>query len=322
METNKIFSVNQSIRLDKFLSDCLSVSRNQIINLIKSENVLVNDKIISKQGLKLKPNDEVIVNLPKPKEIDIIQKVNFDVDIIYEDDDILVINKPFNLVIHSAPSLKEPTLVDWLKQNGFSLSTINAEIRHGIVHRLDRDTTGAMVIAKNNDAHQFLSEQLQDKSMGRYYLALTDLTLKDNIEINKPIARNPKNRLKMGIVNGGKEAKSKFIKLANSKNSKFELISAKLFTGRTHQIRVHLSSISRHILGDSLYGFKSESVKIKRVFLHSYILYLFHPRTKEKMEFIAPISEDMREFLKFNFDMEIVNESIEPSHIIHTFNNF
>lgn len=318
----KIVIVHEHIRLDKFLSDFLNVSRNQIINLIKNEFVLVNEKIISKQGLKLKPEDRVEVNIPEPKKEDFSENVDFDVEILYEDDDILVINKPSNLTIHSAPSVKEATLVDWLKSKGFSLSTISGEARHGIVHRLDKDTTGAMVVAKNNKAHEFLSNQLQNKSMGRYYLALIDLPLKENIEIIKPIARNPKNRLKMGVVNGGKEAKSRFIKLALSKNGKSELISAKLFTGRTHQIRVHLASISRHILGDSLYGFKSESDKIERVFLHSYILYLLHPRTKEEMKFIAPIPNDMKSFLNYNFDMEIVNEIIKPNSVIHSFTNF
>ncbi len=318
----QIIIVSENTRVDKFLSDFLNVSRNQIINLIKNKFVHVNKKIISKQGLKLKFNDEVEVYFPKIEKIDFSENINFDVEILYEDDEILVINKPLNLVIHSAPSVKEPTLVDWLKSKGFSLSTISGEHRYGIVHRLDKETTGVMVVAKNNKSHEFLSNQLQDKSMGRYYLALIDLALKENIEIIKPIARNPSNRLKMGIVNGGRDAKSQFIKLALSKNAKFELISAKLFSGRTHQIRVHLSSISRHILGDSLYGFKSESDKIKRVFLHSYILYLLHPKTKEEMKFIAPIPTDMKNFLDDNFNMEMENEIIKPIGIINSFNNF
>ncbi len=172
-------------------------------------------------------------------------------------------------------------MLDWLTKNGFSLSTLAGEHRNGIVHRLDRDTTGVMVVAKTNEAHRILSEQLKDRSMGRYYLALINYPLKDNSIVDRPIARNPKNRFKMGIVNGGKEAKSAFLKLLQSK-SLIELVAVKLYTGRTHQIRVHLGSIGRYILGDVLYGFKSKQDTINRVMLHAYKFYLIHPTRKER----------------------------------------
>ncbi|MCF6206510.1 MAG: RluA family pseudouridine synthase, partial [Sulfurovum sp.] len=224
----------------------------------------------------------------------------------------MVINKPSGLVVHPAPSVKEATLVDWLVQRGVSLSTISGEERHGIVHRIDKETTGALVIAKSNEAHEKLSLQLQDKSMGRYYLALIDHPLKENVVVDKPIGRNPKNRLKMDIVPQGKEAKTAFVKLLETEHGT-ELITAKLFTGRTHQIRVHLNTLGRHILGDDLYGFKSKRDKIPRVYLHAYLLYLTHPITGEEMEFVAPLFDDMRTYMEKYLDIGALKKKLEPS---------
>jgi len=318
---NKNFIVEEEMRLDKYLSNKLEESRNQIEQLIKKEFVKVNGKVNSKTGYKLKLEQTIEVILPVVEKKQ-IHEVNFDVEIIYEDDYILVLNKPSNLVVHDAPSVKEPTLVDWLKQKNISLSTISGEERHGIVHRLDKGTSGVMVVAKTNNAHTGLSKQLEDKSMGRIYLAITDLPLKDNQIIDAPIARNPNNRLKNSVLPHGKNAKSAFLKLELSKNEKYELISAKLFTGRTHQIRVHLSSINRHILGDNLYGFKGELNKINRVYLHAYNLYLIHPITNEKMNFTANIPSDMTDFLNKHFNTESINEKIDKDYIFNSFNSF
>ena len=318
---NKTFIVQEINRLDKFLSHHLDESRNQIEQLIKKEFVKVNGKCCSKTGLKLKVNDEIEIEFPQAVQSKSVE-VDFDVEIIYEDDDILVINKPMNLTVHDAPSVKDATLVDWLKFKNISLSTISGEERHGIVHRLDKGTTGVMVVAKTNEAHVGLAKQLEDKSMGRYYLALIDLPLKENMIIDKPIARNPNNRLKMAIVPNGKNAKSAFAKLSTSKNDKYELVACKLFTGRTHQIRVHLNSVNRHILGDNLYGFKGELNKINRFYLHAYNLYLTHPKTGEKMSFKANIPYDINNFLDKHFDMGSVNEQTNEDNIITTFNSF
>lgn len=311
MKKEEIFISDREDRLDKFLSKHLNVSRNQIESLIKKGLVFVNDKVAKKGGVKIKLNDKIKVVFPKIEEKEGYE-VDFDIEIVYEDEDILVINKPSGITVHPAPSVKEATVVDWLKKRGIKLSTIAGEERHGIVHRLDKETSGLMVIAKNNSAHQILSEQLQSKSMGRYYLAIIEPPLKENIVIEKPIGRNPKNRLKMAVIENGRYAKTAFAKIETSFDGKFELIGAKLFTGRTHQIRVHLNSIGRHILGDSLYGFKSRNVKIDRVFLHAYILYLMHPKTKKEMRFVAPLPEDMEQFLKKRFDWESINEKILP----------
>ncbi|SHO81516.1 Ribosomal large subunit pseudouridine synthase D [hydrothermal vent metagenome] len=303
-------------RLDKILSSKLSHSRNQIEKLIKDGLVKINSKIVKKRSFKIKINDEIeyrFVEATKEEAIDI----NFDVDIIYEDEYILVINKPSGLVVHKAPSVKEATLVDWLIHKGISLSTISGEERHGIVHRIDRETTGALVVAKTNKAHQNLSEQLQDKSMGRYYLAIIDYPLKDDTIIEAPIGRSPTNRLKMAINNNGKYAKSHFKRLIEGRDN-LELILAKLYTGRTHQIRVHLNSMGRHILGDEMYGFKVAKNR-PRVQLHAYLLYLTHPITGKKMEFVAPIFDDMKDILSTKFNIKDVKDIINSKRLIEKF---
>ncbi|QKF73117.1 23S rRNA pseudouridine synthase [Aliarcobacter faecis] len=325
----KYFIATNIERVDKFLASNIDASRNQIEQLIKKEFVKIDGKIVNKTGFKLKENQKIEVFFPQI-EFSEIKDEKFikeslkdkNIEIIYEDEDILVLNKPYNLTVHDAPSVKDATLVDWLKLKKISLSTISGEERHGIVHRLDKGTSGLIVIAKTNEAHTSLAKQLEDKSMGRYYLAIIDMPLKDNLIIEKPIGRNPNNRLKMDIIENARYAKSAFLKLSLSNNEKYELIAAKLFTGRTHQIRVHLNSINRHILGDTLYGFKGELNKINRFFLHAYILYLTHPTKNIKMSFCANLPEDMSNFLKTNFSKDFTNEEINTTNIINNFANF
>ena len=310
------FEVQEAGRLDKILTTELQKSRNQVEQLIKEGLVSVNGKTLLKTGKKLLVGETISYRFKEiiPKEPVVI---DFDVEIIYEDDVMLVVNKPAGLVVHPASSVKEATLVDWLIKKGISLSTISGEERHGIVHRIDKNTTGALVIAKTNEAHQKLSEQLQDKSMGRYYLAIIDYPLKDSGIVEKPIGRNPNNRLKMDVRQDGKEAKSAFYKLAEG-DKQLELIAVKLFTGRTHQIRVHLESLGRHILGDDLYGFKSKKAIINRVFLHAYKLYMLHPTTGKKMEFVAPLFPDMKDFISNKFNQGEIDEKINP-HLIDSY---
>ncbi len=324
---DKNFIVNEENRLDKFLASQIDASRNQIEQLIKKEYVKVDGKTISKTGLKLKENQNVKVHFPK-SEMNPIKNEDFikeslkdkDVEIIYEDEHILVVNKPYNLTVHGAPSVKDATLVDWLKLKNISLSTISGEERHGIVHRLDKGTSGVMVVAKSNEAHAGLAKQLEDKSMGRYYLAIINMPIKENLIIERPIARSTSNRLKMAINENGRNAKSAFSKIAISNNEKFELIAAKLYTGRTHQIRVHLASMDRHILGDNLYGFKGELNKINRFYLHAYYLYLTHPISNKQMSFKANLPTDINNFLNKNFQKENINDTLTESYIINSFN--
>jgi len=525
-----------SERLDVFLSSRLEISRNQISSLIKSAAVKVDGAVQTKPGYKLSAGELVHIDYPAPTPQQTgAERLNFDVEILYEDDDLLVVNKPAGLTVHPAASVKEPTLVDWLKARGYLLSTLGGELRAGIVHRLDKLTSGALLVAKNNAAHAALSAQLSDKSMGRIYLALIDLPLKEPCVIERPISRNPANRLKMGVVPDGRSAKSAFYEILSgaeltelqnsaqrcdeilstsagdgtaagksagadkisaadkilaanasasristedkilgdtvgkistgnadkisgattgkdkilnasrdadtskilatdvsargnkilnvgltagvdkisitnvsaSKNAgmdeilndyagannadeisnncmrsadkisiqsadkipssradnedkiltakmsadqtraarlaenkflnfknpaqnyklppinpkSFNLVAAKLFTGRTHQIRVHLSSINRHILGDHLYGFKSENAKISRILLHAYLLYFIHPRSGKEVKICAGLPS---EFLNFTTNQKVkdeIYEKILPTNVERYFSD-
>ena len=307
-------------RLDTFLAQEIGQTRSQVAQLIKQEAVYIDNKKVSRPGIKLKSGQTIKVEFPEATESQ-PQEVTFDVEILYEDEDVLVINKPSGVTVHPAPSVKEPTLVDWLKHKGIRLSTISGEERHGIVHRLDKGTSGAMVVAKNNEAHEFLSQQLQDKSMGRYYLALVTPPLKDDVTIiESNIARSPHNRLKMACgLDHGKYAKTMFKHLALSGDEKTELLACKLFTGRTHQIRVHLESLNRHILGDHIYGLSPKTEKAERILLHAYLIYFIHPKTKEKLFFQAGFDSVMEETINKKFDREILNEVITSDYIMRSF---
>lgn len=317
---NKKFTADKEIRLDMFLSEKLDETRNQIDQLITKGFVTVENKKKAKSGLKLQLGQNVSVNLPEIVKEEPLE-VDFEIEVVYEDEYFMVINKPSGVIVHGAPSVKEATLVDWLKKKNISLSTISGEERHGIVHRIDKGTSGLLCVAKTNEAHVALSKQLEDKTMGRYYVAITDLPLKDDITVNAAMGRNPSNRLKMGLVSSGKSAKTSFVKLSLSNNEKYELIAAKLYTGRTHQIRVHLESLQRHILGDVLYGFKGNVDKIKRVYLHAYSLYLKHPITNKDMNFNISLPKDMEDFYKSNFTEEDYNEKINSEYIISRFDS-
>ncbi len=321
MREEKEYVSGNTERLDVFLSQALGQTRSQIAQLIKQGAVFVENKKIARAGMKLKINQKVRVIFPEPTHKEALD-VDFDVAILYEDEDVLVINKPSGVTVHPAPSVKEATLVDWLKHKGIRLSTISGEERHGIVHRLDKGTSGAMVIAKNNEAHEFLSLQLQDKSMGRYYLAVVTPPLKEDITIvESNIGRSAHNRLKMACgLEHGKYAKTVFKNLALSKDEKTQLIACKLFTGRTHQIRVHLESLNRHILGDHIYAQSPKIEKTERILLHAYIIYFKHPKTKEKVFFQANFDDVMQKNLEKKFNLEDINEHIQIDTLIRSFN--
>lgn len=308
-------------RLDLFLAEQLSESRSQVAQLIKQENVYVDAKLVIRSGVKLKGGEKVRVLLPSMQEKEPLD-VSFDVEILYEDDAVLVINKPSGVTVHPAPSVKEATLVDWLKHKGIRLSTISGEERNGIVHRLDKGTSGAMVVAKTNEAHQLLSEQLQDKSMGRYYLAVVTPPLRDDMQmVESNIARSPNNRLKMANTPHGKYAKTMFRSLALSQDEKNQLIACKLFTGRTHQIRVHLESLNRQIIGDPLYGGHPKSERAERILLHAYIIYFIHPVTKKELSFVAGFDEMMQQYITKKFNKEQIDEVIDTRYVLERFSS-
>lgn len=306
-----------SARVDHFLSTALNESKNQVNQAIKNGLVQINSKVCKKSGELLRVGDEVSFT-PKKQEREVVEmRFEREIGVLYEDEDVLVLNKPPYLVVHSAPSVKEATLVDYLKSRGYQLSNLSGEERFGIVHRLDKDTSGAIAIAKSNQAHIALSQQLKDKSMGRYYLAVIDLPLKERIEVECNMGRNPNNRLKMAKLPVGRYSKSSFAPLLGDSPS---LIVAKLYTGRTHQIRVHLESISRHILGDRVYGKKDNSSL--RLMLHAYLMYFIHPISQKKILITAPLFEDMIGFLKQKFSLEDIDEAISENHILECFRDY
>jgi len=319
MKTEEYICENPE-RLDTFLSTKIGKTRSQIAGLIKANCVWVEEKQVARPGVKLKVNQKIKVEFPEAK-VEEAKEVDFDVEVLYEDDDLLVINKPSGVTVHPAPSVKEPTLVDWLKHKGVRLSTISGEERNGIVHRLDKGTSGTMVVAKNNEAHELLSEQLKDKSMGRYYIAVLTPPLKDDVTvIEGNIGRSAHNRLKMSCgLEHKKAAKTMFKQLALSSDEKNQLVACKLFTGRTHQIRVHLETINRHILGDHIYGLSPKVEKSERILLHAYMIYFVHPTTKKVMQFTAEFDEYMKNSIDKKFNLESLNEVMDTSYIINSF---
>ncbi|AXP08256.1 RluA family pseudouridine synthase [Campylobacter hepaticus] len=318
------FLVDENSRLDVFLAKKLNQSRNQIALLIKKDCIQVNGKIQNKNSFKLKNEDILLVmDLKSCDELKPCFEVDFDIDILYEDEDLLVLNKPADLIVHGANSVKKATLVDWLIDKKYTLSNLGGEIRAGLVHRLDKDTSGAILIAKNNFTHQRLSEQLIDKSMGRIYLALIDLPLKeDKIIIEKFLMRSFSNAIKKIATDKEnkftKSAKSAFINIVKTEN--ISLIAAKLFTGRTHQIRAHLASLNRHILGDDLYGYKGRYDC--RIMLHAYFLYFIHPKTKEQIIVKAPLMDDFKKLMFDQINLGENDEKISLRFLLESFDSF
>lgn len=277
-------------RLDVYLSEQLGdMSRSYIQKLIKDKKVTVNDKI-EKAKYLVKEDDKIIIQIPAPKLLEVIPQ-DIPIDIVYEDQDVLIVNKPQNMVVHPAPGNYEGTLVNAIlyhcKDN---LSSINGIIRPGIVHRIDKDTSGLLMIAKNNNAHNSLAEQLKDHSITREYEFICHGVVKeDKITVNKPIGRNPKDRLKMAIVNDGKHAVTHFEVIERYDN--FTHMKARLETGRTHQIRVHALSINHPLLGDPIYGPKNTKFNLKGQTLHARKIGFIHPTTNEYIEFNSDLPE-------------------------------
>ena len=280
---------SENNRIDKYLAEAFNgKSRSYIQGLIEKENIKVNGKSV-KSNYKVKENDEILIVMPEALELE-VEAEDIPLDILYEDNDVIVINKPQGMVVHPAPGNYTKTLVNALLYHCKDLSTINGVIRPGIVHRIDKDTTGVLVVAKNDESHNFLSKQLQTHSMKREYIALVEGRLKeDKGTINKPIGRNKKDRLKMGIVDDGKRAVTHYEVLERYKNT--TLIKCVLETGRTHQIRVHMASIGHPLVGDEVYGFKKQRFKLKGQVLHAKTLGFIHPKTKEYMEFTTNLPE-------------------------------
>lgn len=275
-------------RIDKFLADELEdMSRSKIQGLIEEDNILVNDEP-TKANYKVQKDDMITVSILKPEPID-VKAEDIPLDIVYEDEDVIVVNKPSGMVVHPSIGHYSGTLVNALLHHVTDLSGINGKIRPGIVHRLDKDTSGILVVAKNDEAHQFLSEQLQDRSMKRKYRTIVHGVLPHNHgTIDAPIGRDPKYRQQFAVVTGGKDSVSHFRVL--ERYNDFTLLEVSLETGRTHQIRVHLNYIDFPVAGDDVYGPK-KTLKGDGQFLHAHTLEFVHPRTKEIMHFEADVPE-------------------------------
>lgn len=284
------------LRLDKVLVlELKDRSREFIMRLIDEGEVLVNDKK-AKNSYRVKENDEVTINIPEAKNLDATPQ-DIPLDIVYEDDDIIVINKPRDLVVHPSNGHEDGTLVNALLAHCTNLSGINGVKRPGIVHRIDKDTTGLLVVAKNDYAHEFLAKQLEDHTLHREYIALVKGVIKEEDgKIIAPIGRDKYNRQKMAVdVKNGKPAVTHFHVL--KRFNQYTLISCVLETGRTHQIRVHMNYIGYPIEGDPVYGPKSHLLFDKGQLLHAEKLILIHPKTKKKMTFSAPLPKDFQDII-------------------------
>ena len=298
MKTIKINEESVGKRIDSFIPSIKKdISRSMVQKLIEEKNIKVNGKE-TKHSYKLKLNDEIEISIPEAKEID-LKAQDIPLDIIYEDDDIIVINKPKGMVVHPANGNPDGTLVNAVMAIcKDSLSGIGGEIRPGIVHRLDKDTSGAIIVAKNDKAHVNLSEQLKEHKVKKTYLALVRGIIKENeATINMPISRSNKDRKKMDVNKEGKEAITHFKVLRRYKN-KYTLLQINLETGRTHQIRVHLSYIGYPIIGDEVYSNGKNEWDIKGQCLHAWKLEFMHPITKEKISLEAEIPEYLKNILK------------------------
>lgn len=281
-------STDTNVRLDVFVSEQFDMTRSAAQKLLEDGNVFVNGETVTKK-YKIKAGDEVRVEMPEPRVID-ARPQNIPIDILYEDEDLIVVNKPQGMVVHPAAGNPDGTLVNALMYHtGGNLSAINGVIRPGIVHRIDKDTSGVLVVAKNNDAHLSLAEQIKDHSVTREYLCLVHGGVSwDELTVDKPIGRDPKDRKKM--LAGGKEGREAvthfFVK---TRYRGYTLLTCRLETGRTHQIRAHLKSIGKHIVGDPVYGLKEDTLArangISGQLLHAGKLGFVHPRTGAYMEF-------------------------------------
>ena len=280
-------------RLDRFLaSKEAQVSRSHIQKLIESGCVLVNGRT-AKANAKLRAGDAVETELPEAQELEILPEA-IPLDILYEDSDVIVINKARGMVVHPAAGAADGTLVNALLHHCEDLSGINGVIRPGIVHRLDKDTSGVMVAAKNDRAHVDLAEQIREKTAQRIYRAIVCGTIaEDRGEIRAPIGRHPTERKKMAVVPGGKEATTLFRVV--ERFPAHTLVECRLKTGRTHQIRVHMAYIGHPLFGDPKYGRNTPDIAGQA--LHSCELSFTHPRTKERMTFAAEMPEDMKAIL-------------------------
>ena len=291
---------DKDIRIDRFLSlRDPDNSRSFFQKLFSEGKITVGERPV-KQNFRLSPGDVILLDIPEPEETDILPE-DIPLDILYEDEDIIVVNKPKGMVVHPAPGHMSGTLVNALLYHcRGNLSGINGELRPGIVHRIDRDTTGVLVSCKNARAHRYLAEQLSRHSITRIYYCIVFGRVKEDGTVNAPIGRHPTDRKKMSTrAKNGREAITHYHILEQF--DKYTMLECRLETGRTHQIRVHLSSIGHPLLGDTVYGPEKQPFTLEGQTLHAGVLGFIHPSTEKYVEFSAPLPgyfEELRKKLR------------------------
>ncbi|QXM05852.1 RluA family pseudouridine synthase [Crassaminicella indica] len=290
--------VDEDTRLDLYLSNQLvELSRSYIQKLIEKGKVKINGNVTKIKKYKVMENDQIEIEIPAPEVLK-IEPENIPIEIVYEDDDLLVVNKPQGMVVHPAPGNYHGTLVNALMYHCKNLSSINGVIRPGIVHRIDKDTSGLLMVAKSDQAHKGLAEQLKEHSINRRYIALVHGNIKEEKgTISAPIGRHPVDRLKMAVVDrNGKDATTHFTVLKRFKE--YTLIEARLETGRTHQIRVHMAYINHPLVGDPTYGPKKQKFRLNGQMLHAKVIGFVHPIKGEYMEFTSDLPDYFKNLIK------------------------
>lgn len=285
-------------RLDAYISSQIEeLSRNYAQQIIESGCVSVNGKEELSKKAKVKSGDSIEIDYPEPETLN-VEPQDIPIEIVYEDDDVIVVEKPRGMVVHPSPGNFDGTLVNALMYHcGDTLSSINGIIRPGIVHRIDKDTSGLLMIAKNNIAHESLAAQLKEHSCTREYTALVyDNIREDELTVDRPIGRDEKNRLRRAVFGSNPKEAVTHIRVVK-RYGKYTLIKARLETGRTHQIRVHMSYIKHPLVGDELYGPKKQTLPVKGQMLHAGVLGFLHPTTGEYMEFRSELPEYFTEIL-------------------------
>lgn len=293
-------SENEKQRLDAYISQNTDISRSMVQKLLDEEKITVNDKI-QKASYKVQAFDKIQINIETPKEVK-IEPQDIPLDIVYEDNDILVVNKQKGLVVHPANGNPDGTLVNAIMAHcKDSLSGIGGELRPGIVHRLDKDTSGLLIIAKNDKAHIQVSQQIKDREVKKTYIALVRGTIvEDEATINMPIGRSTKDRKKMAVTKNGKEAVTHFKVLNRYTTNKgsYTLLEIKIDTGRTHQIRVHMAEIGHPVIGDGVYSNGKNEFGVEGQCLHARRLEFVHPITGKEMKLEAPLPEYFQKIIE------------------------
>ncbi len=291
----KVSKEEELIRIDKFLDDKEDLSRSRIQSLIKDKSILVNE-LPTKSNYKIKENDIIFIPALEVEEA-IAKPEEMDLDIVYEDEDVIVVNKPKGMVVHPAPGSLHHTLVNGLLYHCKDLSGINGVLRPGIVHRIDKDTTGLLIVAKNDKAHMSLSEQLQNKTVSRKYYALVHGVIPHEFAtIDAPIGRDVNDRQKMAVTSKNARSAITHFKVMERFEG-YTLVECRLETGRTHQIRVHMQYIKHPVVGDEKYSYR-KTMPLKGQLLHAHELTFVHPTSKKSITVNAPLPELFKNVLK------------------------